>query len=212
MKLFITGFMLALSLCLDIGIVNVAIIKTAIDRGFRRSFYVGLGSTAGDLIYASLSILGIGMLLAIKWFRMTLWIGGTLVLLMLCAHIIIQLVRKNSAGIDEMDNLTQAGKRNNYFIYGMILALSSPSAIIWYISAGGSMIATVPMHSRFDYIDFLGGFGCASLMWGVIISWISYKSASLFSSRVRSILSIISAMLFLILAIIIFIKGFHTMF
>jgi L-lysine exporter family protein LysE/ArgO len=42
MELFISGFLLSLSLCLDLGIVNVAIIKTGIEKGFLPSLHIGL--------------------------------------------------------------------------------------------------------------------------------------------------------------------------
>jgi len=58
MELFISGFLLSLSLCLDLGIVNVAIIKTGVEKGFLPSLNIGLGSTVGDIVYATLSTLG----------------------------------------------------------------------------------------------------------------------------------------------------------
>jgi L-lysine exporter family protein LysE/ArgO len=47
---------------MDIGIVNVAIIKTGIERGFSQSLHIGLRSSFGDLIYATLSLLGITLI------------------------------------------------------------------------------------------------------------------------------------------------------
>ena len=82
MKLFSSGFLLALSLCLDIGIVNIAMIRAGLDKGFLASLKIGLGSTAGDLVYAILSVLGIGVLLHHSWFRWGIWVGGTTVLLL----------------------------------------------------------------------------------------------------------------------------------
>ena len=50
------GFFLSLSLCLDIGLVNVAIISLTLSHGFRPGFWLGLGSCFGDLIYAALAL------------------------------------------------------------------------------------------------------------------------------------------------------------
>ncbi len=43
--------------------VNVALIRTGVEKGFLPALFPGLGSGIGDLIYAALSMLGISMLL-----------------------------------------------------------------------------------------------------------------------------------------------------
>ena len=40
MEMFLTGFALSLSACLDLGIVNVATIKRGLDGGVRAAFFV----------------------------------------------------------------------------------------------------------------------------------------------------------------------------
>jgi L-lysine exporter family protein LysE/ArgO len=54
-----TGFLLCLSLCMDLGIVNVAILRAGVNRGFLPSFMIGVGSSFGDLTYAVLSVMGL---------------------------------------------------------------------------------------------------------------------------------------------------------
>ncbi len=44
------GFFLSLSLCLDIGLVNVAILSLTLSHGFKPGFWLGLGSCFGDLV------------------------------------------------------------------------------------------------------------------------------------------------------------------
>src|SRR3569832_2145048 len=83
------GFMFSLSLCFDLGIVNVAIIKVGVEQGFRRSFMVGFGSCFGDLIYLTLALLGISFLFEYPFIRWPLWIAGTFYLVWLA----IQMAR-----------------------------------------------------------------------------------------------------------------------
>lgn len=52
MMSFSTGFLLSLSLCLDIGIANIAMITLAMQRGYFQGFWLGVGTCVGDLIYA----------------------------------------------------------------------------------------------------------------------------------------------------------------
>ena len=53
---FTSGFLLSLSLCLDIGVANIAMITLAMQRGYFQGFALGLGTCVGDLIYAVLAL------------------------------------------------------------------------------------------------------------------------------------------------------------
>ncbi len=44
LSMFSDGFFLSLSLCLDIGLVNVAMISLTLTHGFKPGFWLGLGS------------------------------------------------------------------------------------------------------------------------------------------------------------------------
>lgn len=70
------GFFLSLSLCLDIGLVNVAMLSLTLSHGFRPGFWLGLGSCVGDLVYAALALAGMAVLLQFEAVRWIVWIGG----------------------------------------------------------------------------------------------------------------------------------------
>jgi len=80
MMQFSSGFLLSLSLCLDIGIANIAMITLAMQRGYFYGFWLGIGTCIGDLIYALLALTGMAVLLQFETVRWTLWIGGGAVL------------------------------------------------------------------------------------------------------------------------------------
>jgi len=61
---FSNGFLLSLSLCLDIGIANIAMITLAMQRGYFHGFWLGMGTCVGDLAYALLALAGMAVLLA----------------------------------------------------------------------------------------------------------------------------------------------------
>lgn len=67
------GFLFSLSLCLDLGLVNVAVLKTGIEKGLRPSFAIGFGSCFGDLFYLTLALLGVSVVFEITWVKRTLW-------------------------------------------------------------------------------------------------------------------------------------------
>jgi threonine/homoserine/homoserine lactone efflux protein len=82
-SLLSNGFFLSLSLCLDIGIVNVAILSRTLSHGFKPGFWLGLGSCIGDLVYATLALAGMAALLRFEAVRWVVWIGGAAMLLFL---------------------------------------------------------------------------------------------------------------------------------
>jgi len=210
MELFNLGFVLAISLCLDLGIVNLAIIKSAVDKGFRPALNIGLGSTLGDLIYASMALYGITLLLNFTAVRWILWIFGTLVLLFFCFKTLsLSFTKPNITEGDQMSTGKESSGR--YFLYGTGLALSSPTAIIWFMTVGGGLIAAQSVHSRSAIFYFLSGFGLASVIWSFGLAFVSYKGSRLMGRRFKQIFSLISAAIFLILAALIFIDGYKTL-
>lgn len=211
MKLFISGFLLSMSLCLDLGIVNIAIIKTGMEKGFAKSLNLGLGSTFGDIAYAILSVFGVTLILKFLIIRWFLWLAGTVMLLYLCFGMIMQTFKPLLVKENSIANFEKADTNLKLLFKGFLLALSSPSAIIWFATIGGSVIATQNLGSRFDFIIFLGGFIAASLSWSVILAYISYKSGQLLQTHIKRIFSVLSAIIFLILAFYIFINGYKTL-
>ena len=93
MKSAWTGFLLSLSLCCDLGIVNVAVLRTALRQGGTAAFLLGLGSCVGDLVYFMLAVAGAAALLQWRPFRWALWLFGTGVLLFLAWRVAREAIR-----------------------------------------------------------------------------------------------------------------------
>lgn len=79
-EIVVTGFLLSLSLCLDLGAVNVAMLHTGLKAGPKPAFLLGVGSCVGDLCYAGAAALGLSFILDYVIIGWMLWIGGTLAL------------------------------------------------------------------------------------------------------------------------------------
>lgn len=77
MELFLLGAALAFSINIELGVVNVMIVRTAIDRGAWPAFLIGLGSCIGDLIWACAGALGVSVLLSWEPAAWILWLGGS---------------------------------------------------------------------------------------------------------------------------------------
>ncbi|KPW63597.1 putative threonine efflux protein [Pseudomonas amygdali pv. ciccaronei] len=136
---FSNGFLLSLSLCLDIGLANIAMITLSMQRGFSKGLWLGLGTCVGDLAYAVLAMLGMAVLLQYEAVRYVLWLGGTAVLAWFCFRMVMSATAL-SAGLDNQD--VQSEKSSlALFLRGIFLAMSSPSAILWFAAVGGALIA-----------------------------------------------------------------------
>jgi len=230
-----SGFLLSLSLCLDIGIVNVMIIRTALHRGSGAAFLIGAGSTLGDLVYAILSLLGITILLQIHWVRDVLWIGGTGVLLYFAVHMAMQALHPRDLGdVDTGSIAVETAVSGNErggsgrvaggasvgprisgirsFVSGIFLALSSPSAILWFASVGGSIIAA-DNHGTHQHLStlwlFFVGFAAAGLCWSAAMAILVGKLGTRLGHTFMRGISLMSAGLFVYFAVHVFLQGLH---
>lgn len=227
-QLFLSGFILSLSLCLDLGMVNVAIVREGMLRGFWPSFLIGLGSSFGDLTYAVLATTGVTLLLGIVEVRYALWIGGTAALLYFAAAMVRSAwkpaamnggpghskVGPTAAGADA--GLAGSDRGAAYsggraFLWGWGLAIASPTSILWFATVGGSVVAKSPVQGAHALAAFLGGFFCASVVWSLGMAALSaYSGSKLGPAFVRAI-SVLSALLFLYLAAEVFLDGYRTL-
>ena len=211
MEIFLTGFFLSISLCLDLGIVNMAIIETGVEKGFAQALNIGLGSSFGDVIYALLSLFGLHLILKFVFIKWALWLVGTFVLLFMCGHMIIEIFKPSVSNNNKILKLKDLGTDIKYFLNGFGLSLSSPTSIIWFFTVGGSIIAAQPLNGFLKPVYFFAGFFTSSIVWSIFLAYISYKGGQLMKHSIKRIFSIISAIIFLFLAAYVFLNGYKTL-
>lgn len=204
MRSFGSGFLLSLSLCLDLGLVNVAIVRTALTRGGRAGFLVGAGSCLGDLTYFMAALLGVQALMRWPPFRWAIWIGGTLVLLVLAVKMIREVLRPRALAFED-DGAPR--KRGLQLVgWGLALALASPTAILWFAAVGGSVIAASG-GARSQLIPFAGGFFVAGIVWSAVVAGAAALLERVGGVKVARALAFVSALLFLTFAVVVFVRG-----
>jgi L-lysine exporter family protein LysE/ArgO len=204
-----SGFLLSLSLCLDLGIVNVAILRTALRSGGMAAFLVGLGSSLGDLTYFSLSAAGAAALLARAPVRWTLWLLGTIVLLVLAWRMAREVLRPHPLALNaDTDAPHKAPLR--LVGYGMSLALASPTSILWFAAVGGAAIASLG-GGRGQVMWLTIGFALATVVWSALLAFAIASSRRLLGATLVRVLSALSALLFLYFGVRIFLDGLHDL-
>ncbi|WP_025126882.1 LysE family translocator [Pseudomonas sp. PH1b] len=204
---FSSGFLLSLSLCLDIGVANIAMITLAMQRGYFQGFCLGLGTCVGDLVYAVLALAGMSVLLQYDSVRWVLWIGGSALLAYFAAKMIYAAIH-HSAVLAEAGEVDHGSPRKE-FLRGIFLAMSSPSAILWFAAVGGTLIARSGGGSIADSGLFLAGFFSAGLVWTMGLCLVATQGGKLLGDRLLRYSYLASAAIFCYFAVYVILSGYQ---
>jgi L-lysine exporter family protein LysE/ArgO len=209
-SLLSNGFFLSLSLCLDIGIVNVAILSRTLSHGFRPGFWLGLGSCIGDLVYATLALAGMSALLRFDTVRWVVWLGGAAMLLYLTWKMAREALSPPRAAAQSLTDEPEASPLHA-FARGAALAMSSPSAILWFAAVGGALIAKAGATSTSTASLFLGGFFLGGLAWTLFICTLASQGRKRAGASLLRGCHIVSALLFAYLSYSVIVGGYRDL-
>jgi L-lysine exporter family protein LysE/ArgO len=207
------GFFLSLSLCLDIGLVNVAMLSLTLSHGFRPGFWLGLGSCFGDLVYAALALAGMAVLLQFDAVRWIVWLGGGAILLFLTWKMTREALRPAAAsgpdGAPPADSAPAGTWRS--FGRGMLLAMSSPSAILWFAAVGGALIAKSGATTPLTASVFLSGFFLGGLAWTLFLCALASHGRKRAGAGLMRACHIVSALLFAYFSYSVIVGGYRDL-
>lgn len=207
------GFFLSLSLCLDIGLVNVAIISVTLSHGFRPGFWLGLGSCFGDLVYAALALAGMAALLQFDAVRWVVWIGGAAILLTLTWKMAREALNPSTA--PPVEGSADAGSPHlspsRGFVRGALLALSSPTAILWFAAVGGALIAKSGATTTASAALFLGGFFAGGLAWTIFLCTLASHGRKRAGAGLLRACHVLSALLFAYFSYEVIVGGYRDL-
>lgn len=206
LKPFSTGFLLCLSLCFDLGVVNLATLRASLQQGGMAGFLIGLGACAGDMVYFSLAVFGASALLGRPGMRLALWIFGTSALLYMVWRTAREVVRPHKL---ELGGAAAAERPGALLAMGAGLALASPTSILWFAAVGGGVIGSFG-GDRGVLAPFAAGFFAAGVLWAAGFSYASAALRHALGDRLTRGLSAISAALFLYFAATVFLGGLRT--
>jgi len=203
---FSNGFLLSLSLCLDIGIANIAMITLAMQRGFMQGFWLGMGTCVGDLVYAIAALAGMTVLLQFESVRWALWLGGSALLVWFALKMLLAAWR---GGHMEARSEVVVESAWREFLRGIFLAMSSPTAILWFAAVGGVLISRSGGGSLLDAGLFLSGFFVAGLVWCMSICGIASHGGRLLGDRLLTWSYLLSAAIFCYFAVYVIVSGYR---
>ncbi|MFF7708640.1 LysE family transporter [Pseudomonas sp. NPDC007930] len=204
---FSSGFLLSLSLCLDIGVANIAMITLAMQRGTLQGFWLGLGTCFGDLFYAVLALAGMAVLLRFEGVRWALWLGGSALLVVFAVNMLRNALR-GGASLAASGEAQQVSGRAA-FVRGFFLAVSSPSAILWFAAVGGVLISRAGGHGALSTGLFLGGFFSAGLLWSAGLCFAAAQGGRLLGAGLLRACYLASAAIFSYFAVYVILSGYR---
>lgn len=205
---FTSGFLLSLSLCLDIGVANIAMITLAMQRGFLSGFWLGLGTCFGDLAYAVLALAGMTVLLQYESVRWVLWLGGSAMLIWFAVRMLWAALASNHA-LAMADEGAARQSPFKEFGRGVFLAMSSPSAILWFAAVGGVLISRAGASGPVGTGLFLGGFFCAGVVWCLALCAVASQGGKLLGARLLKFSYLASAGIFVWFAVFVITSGYR---
>lgn len=137
------------------GPINVETLRQGVRGGFIASLAVQIGSAIGLMLYASLALLGAGVLLQGATWQLAAAAGGTAMLF----YLGITTIRDGrNLVIDSCDCRPDGGSTRRAFSTGALLSLASPLEVLFWLSLGSRVLHDPGL----DGPVFLSGFflGC----------------------------------------------------
>ncbi len=162
----LTGAMIAISFSAPPGPVAMETIRRGLRGGFSPALNVQLGSIIGDFMWFMIALIGLGQLAQIAVIRGGLAIAGVGLLLYL-----------GVCGIRDAfkaAKLEQGGAiepKRGAFRSGMAISIANPMAIGYWLSIGGTLVATgVAGQSGGQTASFVFGFIAGTFLWALIMA------------------------------------------
>lgn len=95
-----------------------------------------------------------------------------------------------------------------YFFTGTWLVISAPTALIWFVTVGGSVVeATIGDIKGQSIMPFSLGFVTVSIFWSIVISYVSSIGGKLIGTKMIRYFSLASGILFVYFIGYIFVNG-----
>ncbi len=188
------GMMMGVAFAAPPGVVTAETLRRGLRGGFGHALSVQLGSLIGDASYALLALAGVAAFLQTPLAQTLFGSAGALFLLYLAWQSL-----KTSAGWQSATDKTGGNYRES-FLSGMLLSLTNPWAIAFWLSLGGSFVA-LGLQAATDLPWVFASFMLGSLAWSFVLAGLIERGRHWLSPKLFHITSIACGLLLAAFAI-----------
>ncbi|CAN7480234.1 LysE family translocator [Rhizobacter sp. LjRoot28] len=166
LTLFISAFLLGLVFNAAPGAVFAETVRQGARGGFRPAFAVQVGSLTGDALWAVLGLLGVGLVLKLRWLQLPIGLAGAAYLVWLAVDAWRQ------AGREFVVAPAAGGSSRRALKAGVTLSVTNPQNLAYWAAVGSAMGAVgVSDPTPQDYTTFFCGFMLSSLVWAFFCAY-----------------------------------------
>ena len=153
-SLIALGLLMGFSFAAPPGVVAAETMRRGVARGFHAALGVQLGSLVGDATYALLALAGLAVLVQQPLAQRVLGVLGAVYLLYIAAA----SLRQQLSLRPDAATSSPADSRRGAFRTGVVLSLTNPWAIGYWLALGGALASSGVTASRGDAAIFFASF------------------------------------------------------
>lgn len=205
--LLAAGFLLGVTHAVPPGPITVEVLRRGAAEGFVSSLKANLGAVLADTVFFILVMLGLMQILDSSTGKILVWICGCALLLFLGVRGIYRALNRNDTNCKDPP---QKARTLSSMATGFIICISSPFAIIWWISVFTSSI-TLFSSSAGAMITMFAGIAVACFLWYALIGFSGAAGKKMFSPGAMKMLSLACSAMMIVFAAVLFYRGYTTL-
>ena len=202
------GIIIGILISAPLGPIGVLVIQRTLNDGRRVGLITGLGAAVSDIIYAMISGLGLSFIVDfITSNGSSLQIIGSIIIFIFGLY----LWKKNPVK-DLTPSKTTKSSYFKYFITGLLLTLSNPMIIFFYLALFARTNFLISAGRISDYFLGYGAIAVGALCWWFFITWIMNKVRAHFKLRSLFLVNKIIVIVMILLSLVGFVYGIKQLF
>ncbi len=204
-NIIIHGFLVGFVASMPVGAVAILSVQKTLNNGMLPGFVIGLAAAIVDLFYATIAVLGLGIISDFLFkHETTLAIVGSIFLIVSGIKIYKSDTIKQYR---TRGNLSKANMANDFFS-SILIAASNPVTIIGFGSFFASLGIHEMLHTSFQIFIFLAFIFVGAMSWWLLLSFIINKFRHKIKLKVLVIINRVTGLMVFFIGIAILIMLF----
>lgn len=200
------GFLIGLTHAIPPGPITFEVIKRGLSEGFGSALKVDVGAVAADAVFFMLIAIGLSQILSHPTGRIAMWACSCGLLAFLGLRGIYKVMSKRSASNVEKERSASP------LMAGFLICITSPFAIVWWTGVFAGAMAVQLGSDTISLIALFAGIALACLGWYALLGLLGSASKKVFPKSGMTALSMLCSLMMLAFAVILFYRGYTTLF